>query len=133
MRRRDFFLRLGGATALCTQPATVTADARDPAPARSRLKPDGAGVAEPPREVPITHRADVVVVGATTGGLGGCMAALAAARRGAKVLLIEAAGHIDLHVPIGLGVVIGIQGWLPTVEEGLFREFAERVAHAGPF
>jgi hypothetical protein len=99
----------------------------------ARLAPDGARVVEPERDIPVTHAADVAVVGATTGGLGGCFAAIAAARRGANTILIEEAGHIDLHVPIGLGVVIGIKDWLPAVTEGLFREFAERVCRAGPF
>ena len=57
--------------------------------------------------------------------------AVAAARRGAKVVLVETAGHIGLHIPIGLGVVIGIPGWKPTIHEGLFKELAERVAATG--
>jgi hypothetical protein len=51
------------------------------------------------------------VVGAGTGGLGGVTAAVAAARAGAAVILVEQGGHVGLHVPIGLGVVIGIDGW----------------------
>jgi hypothetical protein len=132
MRRRHFLARLG--TTLGSGLTACSAHAEGRASAADRtLCQDGSRVLEPQREVTVTHRADVVVVGATTGGLGGCMAAIAAARRGARTLLLETAGHLDLHVPIGLGVVIGIKGWLPTIREGLFREFAERVARAGAF
>ena len=133
MDRRDFFLGLGGTSAAGLTTLDVRADPSADAPARSRLTPDGARVVESQRDISVSHKAGVVVVGATTGGLGGCFAAIAAARRGAKTILVEEAGHIDLHVPIGLGVVIGIGGWLPTVEEGLFKEFAERVCRGGPF
>ena len=133
MDRRDFFLGLGGASGTGLTTSVARADPPGDGPARSRLTPDGARVVEPQRDVPVTHKADIIVVGATTGGLGGCFAAIAAARRGAKTILVEEAGHIDLHVPIGLGVVIGIGGWLPTVTEGLFKEFAERVCRGGPF
>src|SRR4051794_35352176 len=91
-------------------------------------------ITEPARELPVTHHADVVVVaGANTGGLGGVTAAVAAARAGAKVILIEEGGTIGLHVPIGLGVVIGIDGWRPTIREGLFKDFAGYVAREGQF
>src|SRR3982751_2316667 len=76
----------------------------------------GAGevVSEPARQIPVTHRADVVVVGAgNPGGLGGCFAAIAAARNGASVVLVKEGGHVGLHVPMGLGVVIGIHDWRP--------------------
>ena len=72
-----------------------------------------------------------MVVGANTGGLGGVMAAVAAARQGASVILVEQGGHVGLHVPIGLGVVVGIDGWRPTIREGLFRDFAGYVSRAG--
>lgn len=104
-----------------------------PSDPKSRLSADGAFVHEPPREIPVTHRADVVVIGAGEGGLGGCTAAVAAARSGASVLLIEERGYIGLHVPIGLGVVIGIDGWRPTIQEGLFREYAGYLARTGQY
>jgi hypothetical protein len=89
-------------------------------------------VAEPARQVLITHSADVVVIGGgNTGGLGGCMAAVAAARNGASVILVEQGGHIGLHTPMGLGVVIGIKNWRPGMDEGLFKEFAGYLARAG--
>ena len=114
----------------------TTVPGAEPPPAaadRPRMADDAAVVVEPARRVPVTHRADVVVVGANEGGLGGVMAAVAAARQGATVILVEGGGHVGLHVPIGLGVVIGIDGWRPTIEEGLFREFAGYVARAGQY
>ena len=100
---------------------------------KNRLGDSGATIVEPRREIPITHRADVVIIGAGQGGLGGCTAAIAAARHGASALLIEESGAIGLHVPIALGVVIGINGWKPTIHEGIFREFAENVARTGQY
>jgi hypothetical protein len=114
MHRRDFLTSLGSAGVLAAAGA-VTASVE----------------AQAPTEIPVTHDADVVVAGASEGGLGGCMAAIAAARRGAKVILVEGSGHIGLHIPIGLGVVIGIPGWKPTMREGLFKELAERVFETG--
>src|SRR5687767_3445680 len=113
MRRRDFLAIVGGVGAAGV--STQLAGAQTP----------------PSRKPAVTHEADVVVAGANEGGLGGVMAAVAAARRGAKVVLVETAGHIGLHIPIGLGVVIGIPGWKPTINEGLFKELAERVAATG--
>jgi hypothetical protein len=83
------------------------------------------------RELSVTHHADVVVVGGAEGGLGGCFAAIAAARQGADVLFIEAGGNLQLHTPISLGVVIGVHGWRPSMNEGLFKEFAAAVAKEG--
>ena len=65
-----------------------------------------ATVAEPARETPLIDTADVVVAG---GGIAGCAAALAAARNGASVLLIEkqtmlgglaTAGLITYYLPL---------------------------------
>jgi hypothetical protein len=103
-------------------------------PAVGQFQAEDAGkktVAEPAREIPITHEADVIVVGGTQGGLGGCFAAIAAARAGANTIFVEQHGHIDPHVPIGLGPVIGVAGWKPTMHEGLFRELAAAVVATG--
>lgn len=54
---------------------------------------------EPAREVPVTREADVVVIG---GGPGGIMAALAAARTGAKTLLVERYGFVGGMATAGL-------------------------------
>src|SRR5262249_50630599 len=59
--------------------------------------------------------------------------AIAAARQGQSALLIEESGHIGLHVPIALGVVVGIRDWRPTLQEGLLRDFAVRVAQMGQY
>src|SRR5215216_5213568 len=118
MRRREFLTTIGGigAAAALADIIPHVASAVD------------ASAANAPA---VTHEADVVVAGASEGGLGGCMAAIAAARRGSKVILLESAGHIGLHIPISLGVVIGIPGWKPTMKEGLFKELAERVSATG--
>ena len=48
-------------------------------------------ITEPAREIEVYREADVVVVG---GGPGGHSAAIAAARNGAKTILIERYGHL---------------------------------------
>jgi len=82
MRRRDFsksVLALGlGA------PAALTADAAD-----ESSEPTREFYTEPARRLPV-RRADVVVAGAGTAGV---VAALAAARQGAKTVLIERKGY----------------------------------------
>ena len=73
-------------------------------------------VREPARDLPVSSSADVVVAG---GGIAGCAAALAAARAGASVLLLEntctlgglaTAGNVTIYLPIDDGrgrVVLG--------------------------
>lgn len=51
----------------------------------------GTYVEEPARQVPVTHEPDVLVIGAGPAGIG---AAVAAARNGAKVLLVERYGFL---------------------------------------
>ena len=46
---------------------------------------------EPPREIPVTRQADVIVVG---GGPAGTAAAIASARSGAKTVLVEQFGYL---------------------------------------
>lgn len=50
-----------------------------------------ASITEPARQVPVTHEPDVLVIGAGPAGIG---AAVAAARNGAKVLLVERYGFL---------------------------------------
>ena len=67
-------------------------------------------ITEPSREIPVRGEADVIVVG---GGLAGVSAALAAARCGKKVILIEKSivlgglatlGHVCVYLPIDDGM-----------------------------
>ena len=73
-------------------------------------------VTEPGREVPVAGQADVVVIG---GGLAGVSAALAAARCGAKVILLEKSivlgglatlGHVCIYLPLDDGAGHKIYG-----------------------
>ena len=73
-------------------------------------------VTEPGREVPVAGEADVVVIG---GGLAGVSAALAAARCGAKVILLEKSivlgglatlGHVCIYLPLDDGAGHKIYG-----------------------
>lgn len=53
--------------------------------------PQGAYITEPERRIAVTHEPDVLVIGAGPAGIG---AAVAAARNGAKVLLVERYGFL---------------------------------------
>src|SRR5262245_19582394 len=59
----------------------------------------GEAYREEARDIPIAHRADVIVVG---GGVAGVSAAIAAARTGADTLLIERYGALGGNLTIGL-------------------------------
>ena len=60
---------------------------------------DGASIMEPARKTPVIAKADVVVCG---GGPSGVMAAIAAARNGAKTLLVEKYGFLGGMATAGL-------------------------------
>ncbi|MGD1118708.1 MAG: FAD-dependent oxidoreductase [Dehalococcoidales bacterium] len=60
-------------------------------------------VKEPAREIKVFHEADVVVVG---GGPGGHCAAVAAARNGARTILIERYGHLGGMATGGLVILM---------------------------
>jgi hypothetical protein len=85
---------------------------------------------EPAREVKVIYEADVVVVG---GGPGGHSAAMAAARSGAKVALLERYGHLG-GMSTG-GIVIQIphlsDGGKEAKIVGLTQEWLERLEPIG--
>ena len=84
---------------------------------------------EPPRETPVVHRTDVLVVGSGPGGLA---AALAAARAGVSVTLLERFGCFGGNI-----TVVGVEGFAwyrheKTVEAGgIGWEFEERAKAEG--
>jgi flavin-dependent dehydrogenase len=91
---------------------------------------DGQFVIEGDREIPVAYEADVVVIHA---GLSGTMAAVAAQRHGADTILVERSGRPVIQSPLPMGIVIGIDGWRPTIQEGMFREFAEEIVTLGQY
>ena len=88
-------------------------------------------IIEPGREIPVVIEADIVVCG---GGPGGLPAAVAAARHGANVLLIERYGFLGGLATAGLiAPLLGhaaSRGNRPIVE-GLLRETVERMHALG--
>ena len=84
-------------------------------------------ITEPARQLSVVAEADVVVAG---GGPGGLPAAIAAARHGAHVLLIERYGFLGGLATAGL--VAPILGHTASrsatpIVEGLLREITERM------
>ena len=73
------------------------------------------------RSIPLDDRWDVIVIG---GGPAGCTAAAAAAREGAKTLLIEQTGSLG-----GMGTSALVPAWCPfsDKEKIIYRGLAERV------
>ena len=126
MDRRDFFSQLGfGTYSLIVLAGDAGAQTRTPAPADfDRIAPRGAefAAAEPHmREVRLAT--DVLVAG---GGLAGVCAALAAARHGARVVLVQdrsrlggnSSSEVKMHV-VGANQHTGRPGWR---ESGLVEE-----------
>ena len=116
MNRRDF-IRLGGLAAAL--PAAIAGQAKAAEAAAS-----GAAVREPAREVPVAESADVVVCG---GGPAGVAAALCAARKGAKTLLLEQ------HGCLGGIWTSGLLAWLLDCDnkKGVMAEIIRRMCERG--
>jgi hypothetical protein len=90
-----------------------------------------ATISEPAREIPVVHEVDVVVCG---GGPGGFSAAVAAARHGARTLLIERYGFMGGLATAGLVAPMlahtASEAHTPIVE-GILREITERMHALG--
>ena len=149
INRRDWFKALGGAAALGTLSAGVQkqasadfvytpdmtrGDLYDGTGALScRISPDGV-ITRPEREIPAIHETDVLVVG---GGPAGCVAAIAAARAGAKVTLVERYGYFGGLATGGLVLII-LGHWVlengekKQVLQGIGEEMMQRL-EAMPF
>jgi glycine/D-amino acid oxidase-like deaminating enzyme len=94
---------------------------------------EGGKVLQPARELPVFHTADVVVVG---GGAAGFGAAVAAARTGAKVALVERYGSLgglwtNGMVLIVIGTGARENGEFKLVTRGLCEEFLKRLEKMG--
>lgn len=78
----------------------------------------------PARELPLDDSWDVIVVG---GGPSGCTAATAAAREGARTLLIETTSSLG-----GMGTIALVPAWCPfsDKEKIIYRGLAEKVFEA---
>ncbi|NOZ28484.1 MAG: FAD-dependent oxidoreductase [Chloroflexi bacterium] len=88
-------------------------------------------ITEPARELPVVEEADVVVAG---GGPGGLPAAIAAARHGARVVLIERYGFLGGLATAGLvAPILGHTASHSTtpIVEGLLKEVTERMHALG--
>jgi hypothetical protein len=104
---------------------------RDPA---RRRAPTGLTVAEPARDIPVHAACDVLVVG---GGPAGWAAAVAAARRGARTILLERHNHLGGLSTGGLVCWIDrMTGWDgDLLIRGLAEEVLDRIpkdSRAGP-
>ena len=126
MDRRDFFNQLGlGTYSLIVLAGEADAQTRTPAPADfDRIAPRNAGFAAGERHMrEVRLEADVLIAG---GGLAGVCAAIAAARHGARVVLVQdrsrlggnSSSEVKMHV-VGANQHTARPGWR---ESGLIEE-----------
>ena len=115
MKRRDF-IRFGSVAALAPWAKSLNVQA-EPLPAPGAIR-------EPARDLPVVGNADVVVCG---GGPAGVAAALAAARKGAKTVLLEQ------HGCLGGIWTAGLLAYLLDVQNksGIMAEIVKRMDSAG--
>src|SRR3546814_9886930 len=86
-------------------------------------------IIEPTREIPVTKEADVVVCG---GGPSGFVAAIAAARNGARTLLLEHYGFLGGMATAGLvGPISKFNFGGKRIVSGIPEELIERMAERG--
>jgi hypothetical protein len=88
-------------------------------------------IVEPARQIDVIGHADVVVAG---GGVSGCAAAVAAARQGARTVLVERNGVLGGVATAGLMANIGnlyVTGDGQAVIGGIAREVVDRLAARG--
>ena len=83
---------------------------------------------EPQREIPVRSEVDVLVVG---GGPSGIMAARAAAKDGAKVLLIESRGYLGGNLTLGLPILAYLDVNGKQCIRGYAQELIDRLAARG--
>lgn len=113
--RRDFLKKSGMLIAASAVPALLSSQDKKMTREQMSLKN---------KKIQINDQWDVIVVG---GGPAGCTAAIAAAREGAKTLLIEATGQLG-----GMGTTGMIPAWCPFSdgEKIIYRGLAEKVFRA---
>jgi hypothetical protein len=78
------------------------------------------------KHLAMTH--DIVVAG---GGPGGIPAAIAAARNGAKTLLVEKNGYLGGNLSIGLPLLAYLDKWGHQVTAGIAQEYVDRLTKHG--
>lgn len=81
-------------------------------------------IIEPKRNIPIIREVDVIVTG---GGPAGFIAAVAAARNGARTLLVECYGFLGGMATAGLVGPFGLRDREIPVVEGIPKEFLDRL------
>ncbi|MDD2710152.1 MAG: FAD-dependent oxidoreductase [Verrucomicrobiae bacterium] len=85
-----------------------------------------SSITEKSRQIPVINQVDVLVAG---GGVAGIAAAIAAARMGAKTLLIEANGFLG-----GTATAVPMNwfgGYVAPLHKGIMKEFLDRLEKRG--